>query len=151
MTNPVDAVVAKIRTQISATQGDDPGFVGIRRGLGIALQIISEAGAADQVHPDTHGQACGHPNHGGADHRCAPFLLPVPDPRLKAALDLVEHLNANYQLRGVAEQFAFALKHGVLRHELACEDCRCGDHYHCAFNRPGYPRCCCPERLDLNP
>lgn len=48
-------------------------------------------------------------------------------------------------------QIRFAAKHGQLQTDLKCEDCRYGGHYDCAFRNPSYPRCCCPERLDLNP
>lgn len=50
----------------------------------------------------------------------------------------------------IGQQIRFAAKHGQLQHELRCEDCSVGDHYHCAHGQPSYPRCCCPERMDLN-
>lgn len=68
------------------------------------------------------------------------------DERIDAVMKLADHIGGP-----VGNQIRFAAKHGQLQRDLKCEDCRAGDHYQCAFDRPSYPRCCCPEALDLNP
>ena len=68
------------------------------------------------------------------------------DEQIAAVVALAEQIGG-----GIGQQIRFAVKHGQLQSDLKCSDCRGGDHYHCAFDNPSYPRCCCPERLDLNP
>lgn len=71
--------------------------------------------------------------------------------KIHAVEKLTERLADSHigDVRAIAAQYDFAAKFGSLRHELKCDDCRNGDHYHCAHSNPSIARCCCPVQLDL--